>query len=565
MPATVDARDVRYVSGQIVRLPPAQQETVAAHYDAIVARDTPDARRQANIYLRHLGPVVGGQWAQRQPIPGTPMVAWLHWGDIAGRKWPHVLDAVMRPHIGEARLIHAERWLGRKIPGRRQRTDGSIDSSPAIARTYDDHWMCRAARLQWRLWRSIMDMRHAPTVTRYCSATDAECGADARRRAREFLTGHEIVDKNGTVAPLPSPEQKARGQYAQLMAVARGLGVEAGDASMEARLVTISLPSIHHRTTSAGGGRRENPHYVGTTPAEGHQMLARAWAACRRQLGPDRLAIPIAWVRATQPHIDGTPHWHLVVWAPPDRWGELEAALTKYMVDGIPDRADAPTDRRLRIDRISGGAQGAIAYVSRCLAYVARCIAERHGGGDEAERASNWASTHGIRRYQCSQDTHATAWRYLARADMPTPTMEMRLAKEAREDGDHALFARLVKKAGIRPAYREEVNHYGETVKRLIGLRQQLPDGSELTVVPTSRWQTRRKPPKPPKSVGKTSASRAPSAPRVALGGLAGPDSDLVISKNQEGATDAPDIHGATPASHEGLGAHGGRPARAPP
>lgn len=550
-PTRAHRDDVEQVVRLIGQLPSELQSPAARRYDAIIEeaggnpRKLRQQRQRAMCWLQRIGPVVGGVWRQRQPIGNAPMVAWLAYDDFGAKKWSQVLLHVLGALTGEDRLRLAEQWLGCVIPGRRLMRNGTgepirdeelgapvIDLGPAICRTHDHNYMRRAGRRQWRRWHSFSRMREKPVATKYCTEVDAECAADAIRRAQNYLDGSEIVSDDGAVASLPTPTQIARARYAQLLAISKGLGEAAGAAGMEARLITVTLPSIYHRASGTGKNRYPNPHRKGnTTPKEEHQMLQDAWARCRRQLCKDRLNIETAWVRATQPHVNGTPHWHIVLWAPSSRWDELEAELYRHMVEGIADREDAPTDHRLRIDMLQGGTDGAIAYVSRCIAYIARCVAERHGGGDEADAASAWASTWGIRRYQCSQDSHATAWRFLARRDMPTPTPELRGARDARMAGNHAEFVRIVRAAGIKPAYRTVTNDYGELVNRVIGLRQPGGDGTELVIVPTRRWQIR---PRQAPTAADTCAQSASRFARAAKFEECSAPIDSVISKNQE-------------------------------
>lgn len=146
----------------------------------------------------------------------------------------------------------------------------------------------------------------------------------------------------------------------------------------------------------------------------------------------DRQGIAYYGIRVAEPHHDGTPHWHLLVFVQPgEPLRQLVHTLRHYAFKAAPNEPGTHKHRFKTeiIDPSNGTATG---YVAK---YIAKNVDGAHVGivltrGSEgewlqsddtpatlAERVRAWASTWGIRQFQLFGQPSVTVWRELRRLD----------------------------------------------------------------------------------------------------------------------------------------------------
>ena len=117
-----------------------------------------------------------------------------------------------------------------------------------------------------------------------------------------------------------------RVRRAELMTRIAGLELVAEHAGHDALMVTWTLPSELHAFDNKGiecAGRH-------VTPREGHAWLMDQWRKCRSAL--DRRAVVRYGVRVVEPHADGTPHWHFLLFVEPGQRATLESIMRRYVI-----------------------------------------------------------------------------------------------------------------------------------------------------------------------------------------------------------------------------------------
>ena len=158
--------------------------------------------------------------------------------------------------------------------------------------------------------------------------------------------------------------------------------------------------------------------------------------------------------RIAEPHHDGTPHWHLLLFFAPDRVSEAEGIFRHYAMQEDTHEAGAKKYRCeiVRIDPAKGSATGYIAkYVSKNIdGYgVATELDDETGHHiiETATRVEAWASTWGIRQFQQIGSASVTVWRELRRLREPLETAslgELEQIRLACDTGDWARFVQLL-------------------------------------------------------------------------------------------------------------------------
>lgn len=313
----------------------------------------------------------------------------------------------------------------------------------------------------------------------YCSNVTIERRRAQHVRNRALLETIEAINQHGqayTLAELAelglaNPDHRR----AELMLRIRDTEVEARRMGHTGMFYTLTTPSRFHPATRIGKKVRRNGKYDGSTPREAQQHLQSLWARVRAKLHRD--GIGIYGLRVVEPHHDGTPHWHLLVWMAPEHEEEVTRTLQEYAEEESPeelfDRIGNKTAARfkaVKIDHTRGTAAGYVAkYISKNIngEQFARAGVEGddrdrydHSLVESAPRIEAWAACWGIRQFQFVGLPSVTVWREVRRlnekqqehleqweaATRPEPTAAERFhaIRQAANAGQWDLFVRLM-------------------------------------------------------------------------------------------------------------------------
>lgn len=323
----------------------------------------------------------------------------------------------------------------------------------------------------------------------YCSNMTIERRQQQKVRNRALLETLEAINQEGqtyTLAELAelglaNPDHRR----AELMLRIRDTETEARRLGHVGMFYTVTTPSrchpvIANKVWDAKRKRyrhncRRNPKYDGSTPREAQQHIQQLWAKTRAKLHRD--GVGIYGLRVVEPHHDGTPHWHLLVWMAPEDEPAVTAALQEYAEEEAPeeliDRRGRKTDARfkaVKIDYTRGTAAGYVAkYISKNIngeQFARDSVTNdhqdryQHDLSDVAPRIEAWAAVWGIRQFQFVGLPSVTVWREMRRltekqqqhvenweaATRPAPTVSERfhLIRQAANAGQWDLFLRLM-------------------------------------------------------------------------------------------------------------------------
>lgn len=229
---------------------------------------------------------------------------------------------------------------------------------------------------------------------------------------------------------------------------------------------TATCPSrMHKKASNAAGAVFDNQKYDGTTPREAQQYLTKTWAKFRA--AAHRRGLRIYGFRIAEPHHDGTPHWHLLVFTPAklddgrEAVPRLRALFRRYFLE---DSADEPGAKKRRcefkrIDPDKGTAAGYIAkYISKNIDGGGYRVQKDIEGHDEivpSSRVEAWASTWGIRQFQQVGGPPVGVWRELRRVQAEEAKTEV--VEAARSAADAGNFRRFVEVMGGPVVKRKEL------------------------------------------------------------------------------------------------------------
>ena len=348
-----------------------------------------------------------------------------------------------------------------------------IEYTKLCRRIEDQDWWIKTLRREARQRREKLWLALDPTALKWVSSDGmkerdeilvaAEKWADQTKFTATTDEGEEII------VNAPRQSEIDMHQRAEMLTIAHGITQMAGKDA-KAYLCTVTAPSRFHPTRTIKKNDEtkaqiSNNKYDGSTPDCAQKWLQLHWARARAKF--KRLNIGQYWLMAVQPHLDQTPHWHIVFFFP---GGESEAeqvheVLRQHFVFTERERGD---EHRIDFEEMEGGSVGGIKYISRCIGYISRAV--MHGDDTEAIQEAmatiQWASTWNIRRFR-SSEVGKTAWRMARKKSVLSENHP--LAATARAN-DFAKFTQIRKESEAKILYLNVKNKYGETSKKVIGL-----------------------------------------------------------------------------------------------
>lgn len=319
----------------------------------------------------------------------------------------------------------------------------------------------RAARLACKYWwRRKVRAGHGRNVENaairlgmvhkraalYVSDNSLDRRRGQNRRNRQMLEAMQAVNEIGQTYTLKqlsdlsvSNPQIRRGELMTRIAGFEGYANSEGHAAL---FITWTCPSRMHAHLITG---ERNPKHDGTNPRDASRYLAGQWSKARAAL--HRQNIRPYGFRIAEPHHDGAPHWHLLLFVPQAQADELTRIMHKYalQVDGTEPGADKHRFKVVNIDRRKGTAAGYVAkYVSKNIdGYGVDVDLFGKDPKKSAERVAAWASTWGIRQFQQIGGPSVTVWRELRRVET-APEGVLETARAAADAGEWSEYVRIM-------------------------------------------------------------------------------------------------------------------------
>jgi len=263
--------------------------------------------------------------------------------------------------------------------------------------------------------------------------TDETLQRRLKRQAsnRAILEATEIESPDGEVISLWAAVDASTANKAvrrgELMTRIRGCDEWAQAKGLAGVFTTNTLPSRFHAQHFKGG---KNAKHDGSTPRDGQRWLCKTWARVRAALHRERIGV--FGFRIAEPHHDGCPHWHMLLWTEPEKLQRLREVMRAHWLKDDGDEPGAQK-HRVKFETLDPRRGSAAAYVSK---YIAKNIddhgavgAEGHHdgrdgeqleiveGGNKAARVEAWAGEWGIRQFQAIGQPPVTVWRELRRVE----------------------------------------------------------------------------------------------------------------------------------------------------
>lgn len=331
-----------------------------------------------------------------------------------------------------------------------------------IKRAVDKAWWRRNLRKEWMrrfehvaIQLGLTHVRQDPYVTRETALLQ-----DRQNKVNAaMLEAQTATNEHGQAYTLAELNDCGMGNKAnrrgELMLRIRGfeeIAQELGDVGM---FWTITCPSKFH----AVGGT--NPRYNGATPREAQAYLCKVWQCIRAAF--KRAGIQPYGFRIAEPHSDGCPHWHMLLFV-----NQLDAPLMEKIVTGYALAMDhdepGAQENRVKLVNIEAGKGTAAGYIAK---YVSKNI-DGAGVGDfkafedgrtyslvtddygnveitPSQRVTYWSQVWGIRQFQQIGGAPVGVWREIRRlraeaiANAPQQIKDAFMAAQKIESDDPAV------------------------------------------------------------------------------------------------------------------------------
>jgi len=343
--------------------------------------------------------------------------------------------------------------------------------------------------------RAENGLRSAGFIRRQKALYSSDVAGRARSRRAEIFNswidrtavvsdeGDSIALRSVYDASVANPTNRRH----ELMTRLKGMDRLGVDAELVADFITLTLPSKYHAALDKGG---INPQFNGATVRDGQAQLRLLWSRFRARAAKQEIFY--YGLRVAEPHHDGTPHWHLVLYTLACDRERVRELLRELW---LSEDGDEPGAREHRVtfmacDRSIGTPAG---YLAK---YIAKNIDGYKVGADfdsaetpaqevDAEKTSGrvltWAWIHGIRQFQFFGTARVGLWRELRKIREPIDESgEMEVARLAADEGDWARFVSTIGGVFVGPnteinLWKEitgELNHYDELAgPQIVGIQ----------------------------------------------------------------------------------------------
>lgn len=315
-------------------------------------------------------------------------------------------------------------WPGWK-PGKPGQVDPKRSEAACVARV-----RCES------FWRRTLRRMFAKTIercsiglgmvnkARQCYVSDLSAKRRSQQVARNHAAMAATVLENEFGQRMSVDELAGKStanktiRRAELMTRISGFDAIALDLGHAATFLTVTCPSAMHKWTDRGHGVVPNTRYDGTLPDAAQKYLSSQWALCRSWLA--RRGVALYGFRVAEPHHDGCPHWHFLLFHAPEHLEQIREGFRAYFLDNRDPNERGAAQHRVKVEAIDRAKGSAASYLAK---YIAKSI-DGYGVGEDlfgapavesSRRVDAWASTWRIRQFQQVGGPPVTVWRELRR------------------------------------------------------------------------------------------------------------------------------------------------------
>ncbi len=390
----------------------------------------------------------------------------------------------------------------------------------AISRLIKDEWWVNQLKAQRMRWREAL-LIAAGEVNKDRSPYASKMAirdVHARRLANlEYLKSCELENKvtgeridliSKVMGSISNPEIR-RMELMNTIAGIERYAASVGDVGM---FITLTTPSKYHPTRQVGKGESKTVQFnhgwneTAYTPKDGQRYLCRIWSLMRTAFKDNELEV--YGMRVVEPHHDGTPHWHMMLFCKPGQRKAINDIMRRYALKEDGHEKGAAKQRFESRHLNQGGAAGYIAkYIAKNIDGYALDGQLDHDTGkplkDTATAVTAWASTWRIPQFKPIGLPTMGAYRELRKLPRGVSIASefddrVEAARAAADEGDFERYiiaqggANMPRDAqAVRVARKvtDEVNEYEEDIERVVGIYAPHLGAHRVHVTRTAEWR----------------------------------------------------------------------------
>ncbi|MCR9569977.1 replication endonuclease [Vibrio alginolyticus] len=316
-------------------------------------------------------------------------------------------------------------------PPRKYKEQSELSALQDISKLISEKWWCGRLNKIRKIMREHLAIAMGQVSSKASPYASWDCVREhqAQQTANyEYIKQCQLLDEEtGEEADLWDMVKKSVANPAirrhELMVRCRGCEDIGNELGLQGLFLTLTTPAKYHNSYKKGGFIG---HWNGASPRDAQTYLNNVWQRIRAKLG--RKDIRWFGVRVAEPHHDGTPHWHLLIWVKP----ENKELVTEIFVDyATKEDKHELFDKQGKFDHSARCDVGEIdPELGTATGYIAKYISKNIDGfamGDEvsdetgksvkdmAKNVSAWKSRWNIRQFQFFGGAPVTTYRELRR------------------------------------------------------------------------------------------------------------------------------------------------------
>lgn len=224
--------------------------------------------------------------------------------------------------------------LGIKPP-RKYKKQTAMSASTDTLKMMDEKWILNRLKRIRKIMREHLAIAMGQVSKRasaYCSWDCLREHKEQKEKNWEFIkNGMLFEEETGEEAELMGMVLKSISNPAilrhELMARCRGYEDIGNLLNLQGMFLTLTAPGKYHNGYQNGGFIS---HWNGASPKQTQDYLNNVWQRIRAKLAREE----IRWfgLRVAEPHHDGTPHWHLLLWVRPQDALRVSDIFIRYAV-----------------------------------------------------------------------------------------------------------------------------------------------------------------------------------------------------------------------------------------
>ncbi|KFF70315.1 replication protein [Pectobacterium brasiliense] len=401
---------------------------------------------------------------------------------------------------------------------------GTLNIRKAIAsvsRLINEEWWVRQLKAQRTRWREAL-MIAVGQVSKKASPYASKMAirdVQARRLANmDYLkncelenvaTGERIDLIDKVMASISNPEIRRM----ELMSTIAGIERYASEQRDVGMFITITTPSKYHPTRVIGKEENETVQFNRSwdkeafTPKDGQRYLVNIWSKMRTAFKDADLKV--YGMRVVEPHHDGTPHWHMMLFCKRAHRQAVIDIMRRYALKEDGDERGAAKYRFECKHLNKGGAAGYIAkYIAKNIdGYALDGQLDSETGKplrDMAAAVTAWASTWRIPQFKAIGIPTMGAYRECRSSPLRTVNLtdqfdeQVEAVRCAADAGDFAAYmaaqgganvSRELQTVRVARRVSDKLNEYDEEVQKVIGIFAPHLGAGHVFETRTTEWR----------------------------------------------------------------------------